>query len=143
MSNFAKASVSLAGLLAGLALLGSAFVKPASALTLSNDEAPRMSSTVTSRVTVGNVITLPEVVITGTAHETVGKDGLLPFHPERCAALVARFGKDADYRCPRTTARHSRSAPTGKVSRTFVHTLAQGGSPDAPTVVVHEYQDAE
>lgn len=106
MKNSSKSVVALLGLVAGLGLLGSAFVTPAAALTISS-EAPRVASG-----TAVNVIDLPAMVITGDAHHSV------------------------------KSVRHS-SKPAVKVSRTFVHALAQGGSPDAPSVIVHDYQDAE
>lgn len=106
------------------------------AVTLSGSKGETMVATSTD-----NVIDLPPMVITGEAHAVKP----VPFRAERCASLIAQFGSDADYRCPRHSVKSHRSAPTGKVARTYLHELTQGGStsPMGGVVIVHEYQDAE
>jgi hypothetical protein len=137
---------------AGLCVLGAGLGVGAAALTSSPVAASPDYSTVDRAVTLsgsagetmvatstGSTIDLPPMVIAATTHRAVKP---VPFKASRCAALLAKWGNDADYRCPRS---HSRSAPTSKVARTFLHEMTQGGStaPMGSVVIVHDYQDAE
>lgn len=138
MKNIVKGSVALVAVAVGALLVGSAF-------------APCQAKT-----TEPSVIELPEMVVAGEAARpsddmVVELDGPVAFHPEKCAALLAQWGADADYRCPRS----HRSAPTGRAShkgsvhgpaRTYLHVLDQGGTHyevndhviGASTVIVHD-----
>jgi hypothetical protein len=77
-------------------------------------------------------IDLPPVVITGSA---------VPYDAAKCPALLAKYGDDADYRCPRPArGSHDRTVPSGRLvarpimskcngtERTFGHVLDQGGT---------------